>query len=130
MNKSIPVALAVALCLGGCAVGPDYARPPLDLPGRYTATPPVAEEGEGVPLPRLSPGLDIPAQWWAAFRNEPLNALVAQSLAGNPGVEAAEAALRAARENEAAQRAAFWPVLTAGLAPTRQRVASHRRDPK
>ncbi|MGQ3124536.1 efflux transporter outer membrane subunit [Variovorax sp.] len=129
MNKSIPAALAVALCLAGCAAGPDYARPPLDLPARYTAAPPLAEAGEGVPLPRLAPGLDIPAQWWAAFHNEPLNALVAQSLAGNPGVEAADAALRAARENEAAQRAAFWPVLTAGLAPTRQRVANAVASP-
>ncbi|WP_208513205.1 hypothetical protein [Variovorax paradoxus] len=40
MNKSIPAALAVALCLAGCAAGPDYARPPLDLPARYTAAPP------------------------------------------------------------------------------------------
>ena len=77
--------------LGGCAVGPDYARPPLDLPAQYTAAPGRATNAEGVPLERLAPELDIPAQWWRAFGSAPLNALVSQSLAGNPNIEAAEA---------------------------------------
>jgi NodT family efflux transporter outer membrane factor (OMF) lipoprotein len=115
--------------LGGCAVGPDYARPPLNLPAQYTAAPGRAAEAEGVPLERLSPELDIPAQWWQAFGSAPLNALVSQSLAGNPDIEAAEAALRAARENTAADQAAFWPSVALNYAPTRQRVSSAVASP-
>jgi len=129
-SLATPLAAGIALVLlGGCAVGPDYARPPLNLPARYTAAPPATTEAEGVPLPRLQPELDVPAQWWQAFRSEPLNALVTQSLAGNPTIEAANAALRAAQENEAASRAAFWPTVGVGYAPTRQRVASAVASP-
>lgn len=122
-------AVAVALLLGGCAVGPDYVRPPLNLPGGYTAALPSATETEGVALPRLAPELDVPAQWWQAFRSAPLNALIVQSLAGNPNIEAADAALRVAQENEAADHAAFWPSVALGFAPTRQRVADAVASP-
>ncbi|SCX66369.1 efflux transporter outer membrane subunit [Variovorax sp. EL159] len=122
-------AAGIALLLGGCAVGPDYVRPPLALPAQYTAAPPTTQQAEGVPLARLSPDLDVPAQWWQAFRSEPLNALVTQSLAGNPTIEAADAALRVARENEAANQAAFWPTVALNYSPTRQRVASTVASP-
>jgi NodT family efflux transporter outer membrane factor (OMF) lipoprotein len=129
-NLATPVAAGIAaMLLAGCAVGPDYARPQLNLPEQYTPAPPASKEAEGVPLARLSPELDVPAQWWQAFRSEPLNALVTQSLAGNPTIEAADAALRAAQENEAADRAAFWPSVALGYAPTRQRVASAVASP-
>ena len=128
-SLATPVAACIVLLLAGCAVGPDYARPPLNLPMPYTAAPPASREAEGVPLARLSPELDVPAQWWQAFRSEPLNALVTQSLAGNPTIEAADAALRAAQENEAADRAAFWPSVALGYSPTRQRVAATVASP-
>ncbi|MGO4606239.1 efflux transporter outer membrane subunit [Variovorax sp. 2RAF20] len=129
-NLATPVAAGIAaMLLAGCAVGPDYARPQLNLPQQYTPAPPVSKEAEGVPLARLSPDLDVPAQWWQAFRSEPLNALVTQSLAGNPTIEAADAALRAAQENEAADRAASWPSVALGYSPTRQRVASAVASP-
>lgn len=126
-----PCAAAVTalFLLAGCAVGPDYTRPALNLPDQYTPAAPTSTEGEGVPLTRWSGDLDVPAQWWQAFRSEPLNALVVQSLAGNPNLEAADAALRAARENEAAARAAFWPTLGASYTPTRQRVAHSVSSP-
>ncbi|MDQ0036260.1 NodT family efflux transporter outer membrane factor (OMF) lipoprotein [Variovorax boronicumulans] len=131
-SMTAPFAAVFAACialLGGCAVGPDYVRPPLGLPSQYTPAPATSTADEGVPLQRLSPDLDVPAQWWQAFRSEPLNALVTQSLAGNPGIEAADASLRVARENEAADRAAFWPTVALGYAPTRQRVASAVASP-
>lgn len=128
-SLAMPVAAGIALLLAGCAAGPDYARPPLNLPAQYTSAPAGSTEAEGVPLPRFSPELDVPAQWWQAFRSEPLNALVAQSLAGNPTIEAADAALRVAQENEAADRAAFWPSVALGYSPTRQRVAGAVASP-
>jgi len=127
--KTRRLSLCAAVLLAGCAVGPDYVRPALNLPGRWTAGTATAKDAEGVPPARLSPDLDVPAQWWQGFHSEPLNALVARSLAGNPTIEAADAALRAARESEAADRAAFWPTLALGYAPTRQRVANAVASP-
>ncbi|MDP9902084.1 efflux transporter outer membrane subunit [Variovorax ginsengisoli] len=111
---------ALALLLGGCAAGPDYARPPLQLPDRYGATSAPAAGAEGA---------DLPAQWWTAFHSEALNTLVAQSLAANPTLEAADAALRGARELVAAEQAGFWPSVSLNYTPTRQRVADTVSSP-
>ena len=48
---------------------------------------------------------DIPAEWWTLFRSRPLNTLVEKALVNNPDLQAAQAALRVARENAAAQGA-------------------------
>ena len=116
------VAVSVALLLAGCAAGPDYVRPALSLPAGYTASPVVP-----VQAPELA--LDIPAQWWGAFRSGPLNAWVDASIAHNPNVAAAQAALRVADESAQAERAAFWPSVGLGFTPTRQHVASTLSSP-
>lgn len=131
------VALAAAVLLSGCAaVGPDYVRPDLSLPGRLTAAPLDGEAGgpgtanataAGTTASTLRPQqlsrtLDIPAEWWQAFHSEPLNAWVVASLAHNPNIEAAQAALRAANENALAEKASFWPSVGLNYSPTRARV--------
>lgn len=135
-ERALAPALLAAL-LAGCAAGPDYVRPPLALPARYTAEP-VAGEGSGVPpsadaggvpVQRLSPTLDIPAQWWAVFHSAPLDDWVRASLAHNSDVAAAQAALRAAQENTAATAAAFWPTLDASYQPSRQKIAGTLASP-
>ncbi len=58
---------------------------------------------------RFVEGLDIPGQWWALFQSPELNALIEQALKQNPTLEAAQAALRQANENLAAQRGTLYP---------------------
>jgi NodT family efflux transporter outer membrane factor (OMF) lipoprotein len=118
------VALAVACGLGGCAAGPDYQRPALKV-DRYLATP-LPERTAEAPGPaggaqRIVAAADIPADWWRLFRSPALDRLVTQGLAANPTVEAADAALRIALANVAAQRGGYYPTVQAGLAPTRQK---------
>lgn len=130
--------LAVAL-LAGCAVGPDYVRPALSLPERLTATPldgevaiplQLSDTSAGAVRPqRLTPTLDIPAEWWQTFHSEPLNAWVTASLAHNPNVEAAQAALRAANENALAEKASFWPTVGLNYSPTRARTSELLASP-
>lgn len=119
---SPPAVALAAVLLAGCAAGPDYMRPALSLPAAYTAAPVV-------PAQTLDSALDIPAQWWGAFRSEPLNAWVDASIAHNPNVAAAQAALRAADESAQAERGAFWPSVDLEFTPTRQRVASTLSSP-
>jgi NodT family efflux transporter outer membrane factor (OMF) lipoprotein len=141
--------LLAAALLAGCAVGPDYVRPALSLPDRYTAGPTESEAAASgvpsgtagaaaaatpagsaeVPVQQLSTTLDIPAEWWGAFHSEPLNAWVQASLAHNPNVEAAQAALRAAQENALAESAAFWPQVALNYTPTRQKIADTIASP-
>ena len=111
----------------GCAVGPDFRRPAtpeaqrylaIELPEQTTSTPGLAGDAQ-----RLVPGQEVPSQWWRAFGSPALDELVAAALNANPDLQAAEAALRAARETAAAQRGAFWPAIDAGMNTTREKVA-------
>ncbi len=102
--------------LSGCTVGPDYQRPSQALPETYlvkTANPDAKVTSEVnrnymVESQKLVEGRNIPAEWWELFHNQSLNELVAASLKNNPTIEAAQAALRGAKETTAAQEAAFF----------------------
>ena len=115
-------ALAAALLVAGCVAGPRYHRPALSPTASYgelAVSPPDLAAG----APRLAPGQDIPAQWWRVYHCAALDALVAEALAKNPTVEAAKAALRAAREQAKAQRGAYLPAVTASLQPSHEKFA-------
>jgi NodT family efflux transporter outer membrane factor (OMF) lipoprotein len=94
---------------------------------RYTAAPLAAQTQaaptQGGAAQRLEEGRDVPERWWTLFGSDALDRLVAAALAANPDVQAADAALRAARETAAAQRGSYLPAVDAQLAPTRQKTA-------
>jgi NodT family efflux transporter outer membrane factor (OMF) lipoprotein len=129
-NGALCVVLA---CLSACAVGPDFKRPAAPAAHGYTVEPlakttsstdaPVGEEQ------RFVENMNIPAQWWTLFRSEKLNALVEQSLKGNPSVTAARAALRQAHELYSAQWAAYLPTIQGNFSQTRALNASNSLAP-
>lgn len=122
------LATAVALLLAGCAVGPDFKRPAAPAVSDYTAHPVSATVASadvaGGEAQRFTRGGDIPAQWWTLFHSQSLNALIEQSLAGNPDLKAAQAALSAARENVLAGRGAYYPSVSAGFSASREQDPS------
>ena len=114
-------AALLAGCLGACAVGPDF-MPPVDPPvTRYTKEPlrnPSAADNVstvqgGSADQSFRNGADIPGDWWRLFRSKALNRLVEEALANNPNLEAAQAALRIARQNVEAQKGTLFPTVTA-----------------
>ena len=115
-------ALAIALALPGCVVGPQFQPPATPAASRFTAAPlpsqTAAAEGQAQ---RFVEGLDIQGQWWTLYHSPALDALVAQALKANPDIEAAQAALRAARETAAAQRGQGLPTVDLGYNFTRQK---------
>ena len=108
--------------LAGCAAGPDFQRPE---PPRSTRYVPASEAGKtaGNSTQRLVETMDIPGQWWTVFRSAPLDALIDDALKHNPDVQAAHAALQAARESAYAERGATFPAVSVGINPTRQKNA-------
>ena len=119
--------LAAFLLLNGCAVGPNYKRPPGSLPKTYTSKTlgtrtqtSKTKFGKGQ---QFKIGTDIPAKWWVLFHSKPLNDLVIASLKHNPDVGATRAALHAALENVYAQRGAFFPFLGASFIASPQKTA-------
>ena len=70
----------------------------------------------------------MPARWWAAFRSVPLNELIRRSVARNPTLDAADAAIRIANENAQAQRGLFYPQLGANYTAADQQSSNMARQ--
>ncbi len=117
---------AQAALLAGCAAGPDFQRPAPPAVESYTPEP-LAETTAATPIPggeaqSLVKERDIPGQWWELFHSDALNRLIRQALEANPDLQAAEAALRAARENTLAGEGAYFPSVDAKLGVNRQQA--------
>ncbi|CAL78460.1 putative outer membrane lipoprotein (NodT-like), RND efflux system [Bradyrhizobium sp. ORS 278] len=122
------LALALAIAASGCAVGPDFITPAPPAVGGYTreplASPAVDRSGPRVPAQHFEAGADVPARWWAAFRSAPLNTLIRRSVAHNPTLDAADAAIRIAAANALAQRGLFYPQLGANYTAADQQTSN------
>ena len=116
---------ALLATLSACAVGPNFKRPAAPAASDYgKATPAdttVATQGTAGAAQHFTPDTDIPGEWWTLFNSQPLTSLVQQALKANPGVDAAQAALRQAHELYAAQRASFLPTIQGGFSAERAR---------
>lgn len=121
------VALAASLLASGCAVGPNFKTPAAPNVVGYTTQPLSATVATpGIPggyAQHFISGGDIPADWWTLFHSRSLNALIEQALANNPNLKAAQAGLLVAHENTRAQRSAYAPKVSAGVAISRERDA-------
>jgi NodT family efflux transporter outer membrane factor (OMF) lipoprotein len=122
------------LFLAGCVVGPNYHRPPLSPAAGYgqqatSPAPMLPASGAETPSPALAPGMDIPAQWWSVFHSAELDALVGDALKNSSTLEAARHALRAAKEEVAVQRGAYYPQVSASLQPSHQQFAQTLSSP-
>ena len=113
------------LLLAGCAMGPDFEKPAAPDVSDYTthplATTVASANVVGGDAQRFAKGIDISADWWTLFHSKPLNDLIEQSLAKNPDLKSAQAALTAARENVLAQRGAYYPSVTGSFSASRQK---------
>jgi NodT family efflux transporter outer membrane factor (OMF) lipoprotein len=112
--------------LGAC-VGPTFHRPAPPAAQRYTAEPlpptTASAPGAGGAAQRFLDGQDVPRNWWVLFGSDELDALVAEALNANPDVASAQAALRQAMENTAAQRGAFFPAVQGSIDANRNHDA-------
>ncbi len=121
-------ALAAAMLLGGCAVGPDFKLPAAPKETSYTEQPlPAATAsapGLGGASQRFAPGGDISAQWWTLFHSAEIDALIKEALTNSPTLGAAQATLRQARETlRANQGGLLMPSVTAQTQGSRQRTS-------
>lgn len=98
------MAVLMALATAGCAVGPDFRRPAVPAVSRYTAEPLEAQTASASTVggnpQRFADGKELSSEWWTLFGSDALNQLVAAALRANPDLQAAEAALRAARTGQ------------------------------
>jgi NodT family efflux transporter outer membrane factor (OMF) lipoprotein len=108
----------VLLSLAAC-VGPNFHRPAPPAVDRYTADEPPG----GDAAQRFLSQTEVPRNWWLLFGSEEIDGLVDQALQANPDVLSAQAALRQALENTAAQRGSYAPIVQGTFDASRNRDA-------
>jgi NodT family efflux transporter outer membrane factor (OMF) lipoprotein len=114
---NIAVCAALAFALAGCAVGPDYKRPSVDIPASYK------EAADGWKVAQPADQQDRGA-WWAIYNDPQLSALEDKLNASNQTVAQFAAAYRQARALVGEARAAYFPVISAGASASRARTPS------
>ncbi len=112
--RGAPVVASLAVFLAGCTVGPDYVRPPVEVPAAFKEG--ALQWQPANPRDHLGRG-----NWWAAFGDPQLDALLAQVSISNQTLIAAEAQFRQSVGLADAARAAWFPTLTFGLSETRSK---------
>ncbi|MGH8322842.1 MAG: efflux transporter outer membrane subunit, partial [Steroidobacteraceae bacterium] len=120
MRRPLLALAAASLC--SCAVGPNFKTPAAPKVTGYLAEP--LPQQTGADAQKYVAGMDIPGQWWTLFHSQALDELVQQALRNNPTLEAAQAALRQANENVAAQRGTYFPSVAASYDFSRNRDAT------
>ena len=124
---------AVVVLVAGCAVGPDFHRPPAPALASYArpslGTTTASSEVVGGEAQRFVPDQEISSQWWTLFQSPPLNALIEHALQASPSLVAAQEALRQALELVAAQRGAYYPTIQASFAPSYQKSSGNLSPP-
>jgi multidrug efflux system outer membrane protein len=113
--------LVMAMMLSGCAVGPDYTRPVIDLPSVYPETPQAdiskAEEDA------------VPAQWWTLYNDVTLNELVSTTLKNNVDLRKAIAQIDEAEATLSETSASFFPEIDLGASQTKSRSSTLLAQP-
>ena len=96
--RRLVAAVLLPLLLSGCAVGPNYKRPPIAAP----------ETVRGSTGPAETASLADRA-WWEIFRDEALEGLIDQALKNGYDIRVAAARVEQARANAGIARSEFFP---------------------
>ncbi|HKW62207.1 MAG TPA: efflux transporter outer membrane subunit [Candidatus Acidoferrum sp.] len=98
---SLLLSISSALLLPcGCAVGPNYQRPKVNIPTEYRDAQGAAQQASIADLP-----------WWEVFKDERLKNLVQTALANNYDLRIAVTRVEQARQIAAQARAQYFPFL-------------------
>lgn len=121
-------ATLAALLLAGCAVGPDYRRPAIDLPERWADAPAQAATGDAsapgggnagmTPSPAIAASA-VGARWWTIYGDATLDRLVDEALANNGDAQVAAARVLEARALAGIADADRWPAISASASQSR-----------
>ena len=114
--------LLITLLVSGCAVGPNYKRPTVDVPGAYRgAVPPEAQHPAEESLGDQ--------KWWEVFQDKQLQDLIHTALQQNYDVRIAATRILEAQAQVGITRADGLPTISAGAQSVDQRNARSRFFP-
>jgi NodT family efflux transporter outer membrane factor (OMF) lipoprotein len=108
-----PLALAMVLSVAGtgCAVGPNYKRPQVAVPGQWTVA-----AARGTSTKPIEKG-----EWWSSFQDPELNSLIERAAAQNLDLKLALDRVDEARAARGVVRSGYFPSMDASASATRNR---------
>jgi len=111
MRRVFAITLALACALGtGCAVGPEYTRPPITTPERIRGNEAASEAASLADR-----------AWWEIFQDDVLKGLIDEALKNGYDVRQAAWRVEEARANAGIARSEFYPSIEADGGWTRGR---------
>jgi multidrug efflux system outer membrane protein len=120
MRRVAPFALAATLAalVAGCAVGPAYRKPDVEVPTQWKLDQPwqVARPDDAAAR----------GPWWKRFGDPQLDALMDQALEANPTLGAASARLAQARASVDLSSAGLFPQVSVAARAGRARTSANR----
>jgi outer membrane protein, multidrug efflux system len=105
--------MVAAVLLSGCAVGPDYRAPIVNVPARWSSD-----------QTRQAPGPAHPSHWWSRFNDPLLDTLIDEATASNLDVTTSKAKIREARYSLQQTTAGLFPSVTGSGSATRNRSST------
>src|ERR1035437_5097154 len=115
------IALAAALALGGCMVGPKYKAPAVPAPPSYSDNGHYGDWASARPGDAADRGA-----WWGVYGNPELNDLEQRCAAANQSIAAALHAYEQAHDLVRENRASLYPTVAIGTAATRNDLSANR----
>lgn len=110
--------VSFALLISSCTVGPDYCKPPVDMPVAFK------EAGSGISWKKAEPQDDRDrGPWWEIFNEPTLNELIPQIDISNQNLKAVQAQYFQSLAIVDQAFAGYFPIITAGGSSFRQRDA-------
>jgi NodT family efflux transporter outer membrane factor (OMF) lipoprotein len=94
--------LTLPLCLQGCEVGPDYSKPNIALPDRWSLN----------LAPKTAASIK---EWWKSLNDPVLDKLIEKALANNQDRQVAEARIREARGQRLTAAARLYPQISSDI---------------
>jgi len=96
-HSSSVIALCAALCLAGCAVGPNYKRPVIDSPAAFRVE------------NQATNGANTELTWWEVYKDDTLQVLIGEALTNNYDLRIAVARVEQAEAIAMQARSQFVP---------------------
>jgi NodT family efflux transporter outer membrane factor (OMF) lipoprotein len=104
------------MATSGCAVGPNYQHPAVNVPAAWSTTLAGGETNVA----------NEPAAWWENFHDAELDSLIGRAVQSNLGVQVAQARVREARAQYGIAAANFLPTIDGDSSYARAETSHHQ----
>jgi multidrug efflux system outer membrane protein len=113
MNRRLALmAMVPAVIATGCAVGPVYRKPVVDVPRQWPGEPARGTSADGAP---------VDEEWWQSFHDSELESLIARAVAANLDLKIAASRVEEARANRGVAQSNGLPQVSANAGVSRDR---------